>query len=793
MIRLQRGKTIVLIYDSSVSESVHEISDRLVSEHLAEKTQELSACSASGIISETFDGSEKIVSNSAVIFVTNEMLDEPDFREMIQNLPEEYRLIPVGWPRQIAMNTVPLRLADINFVIPNEYLYENIRDSLLTDPHFYSVRNQLMMKLNQWKQSASDAHLLADRKTIEQYRTLISGKLTQEHDSYLKKQLREILAYLDASMNYSRRIRRAAVLRWTFRILLIIASLAALIVFYPRINRASKRNTSSSISDSVYADVINTVLDTEVITNQYDSGDHRYTAYRRITESLNRVWPLSPLGFNYLPQITDVSAPSGSQYVWTADDSGTVSVWNTFTGERTEKYRPVRNALCALAVSSDQATAVTIDDTGMIFLFQDSSWQKTDLITKADLSQVQCQCTDSVFIIYDGKTIELYAIENDHAVLEQEIVSEQIFAAELSDSGDVCYAASENDRLAIHQNTDSLAADLPVSDVLLCGLFGSDAVLCLKNGQVYHITDGETDILPLHLEEPAALIPVSDSVILYHDRKLGTHFYDIRDRYDYGQFFDRIESFDSISADQDLVLFRTAEMIIPFSLEDILPADEIHTADITEVFDSHTAECSEGKVSKARITDHGVIVLDSSLSDRGYIMMDPAGYLSDDTGYVINEYYDGIPETYSIFEESTFYGVDGVPTVIGLRFTAANELNEHDFNYVLVGMDNGTFTEYGIDNDTAGVFLTSRAEIPSRSAITSVSVYGNGYLLEDETGRTWSVRSGVNSETVTGAYAVLKEKLRCAMPKQIIQQLSDATAEGLDLKTYPGSDGKGWK
>ena len=793
MIGLNGQKTILMIYDSSVAETVHEISERIVSEHLAEKTQEYSERTVSGIISETYGGSEKIVSHSAVIFVANEMLYGSDLSDMIRILPEEYRLIPVGYPRQIAMNMVPPRLADINFVIPNEYLYENIRDSLLTDPHFYSVRNQLMMKLNQWNQSGSAAHLLTDRKTIEQYRILISSKLDQEHDLYLKKQLKEILDYLDASAKYSRRIRRSAVLRWSFRVLLILSSIIALTVFYPRINRASKRNTSSSVSDSIYADVINTVLDTEVITNQYNSDDHRHTAYRRIAESLNQVWPLSPLGSGYLPQITDMSAPSGSQYVWTADDSGLVSIWDTFTGERTEKYKPARNPLYALAVSAGQTSAVTVDNTGMIFLFRENSWQKTDLFTKADPGQAQCQCADSAFIIYDDKTIEFYALEDGLAVLKNEIVSDRIFQAELTDSGNLCYAASENGRLAIHTSPDLITTDFQASDVLLCAFWNADVVLCLKNGQVYHVKDGTAGKIPLCLKDPAALMPVSDSVILYHDRQQGTHFYDIRDMYDYGQFFGWIEDFSSIRVCRDLVLFDTEDMIIPFTLRDILPADDVQTAEITEVFDSRISECSEGRVTKARITDHGLIVLESDLSDRGYIIMDPAGYMNNDSGYVINEYAEEIPEKYHEYEESTFYDVDGIPTVIGLRSAAASELNEHDFTYLLIGMDNGTFAEYGIDNDTAGIFPTAQTELPSRSAIVSISVSGNRYLLQDETGSTWSVRSGINSQTVSGLYAVLKDKLRCAMPKQIIRQLSDDTVKGLDLKTCPGSDGKGWK
>ncbi len=779
-----------MIYDMSASESVQNTADRLCSQHIAEKTQLPVSESDSGIRTEYFDGAEEVVHDSAVIFVSDAMLYAPDFDAMIRELPEDTRLIPVGYPRQIAMSQVPLRLADINFIIPNEHLFENIQDSLLTDPHFYTVKNQLMLKCSQWNQSGSDAHLLADSRVIEQYRQLIYTRNSRETDPYLKKQLREILVYLDASMEYSRRIRRSAILRWSFRILLTAVSIAVLIRLFPQINRAEKRNTSSLTGDSVYADVYNAVLDTEVITNQYNSDDHRYAGHLKIAATLNQTWPYTPIAYTEMKQIRAFCAPGGTQYVWTADDSGMVCIWDTATGEKTAKYKADQNALCTLAVSDSQETAAALNEAGEIRIFHHDSWQKTGLTAAADPLRAQIQCTDSGFIIYDAKTIEIYAFENDTAVLKDTKTSEQILQAEWTDDR-LYYVSSENGRMTVSSGSQAASTDFRAEDILLCSLFGGDVYICLKNGQVYSVREGTTAMIPLHLEDPSALIPVSDTVLLYHDRQLGTHFYDVRDQYDYGQFFSRTEQFTDIQAGRDLVLFRTEEMIIPYALADILPAENTQTAEITEVFDSSSSRCAEGKVFGAKITDHGLIVLESELAESGSILMDPAGYIQNNAGYIVNAYYEGTPELYSIYEGKTFYQTDGVPSVIGVRFCAANELNDHDYTYILIGMDNGTFAEFGINNTNAGICLTSWAEIPSRSAVTSISVSADRYLLQDETGSTWSVRSGFNTVTVSGIYSAMKDKLHCALPEEIIKELSRATIEGLDPQTW--RSGKGWK
>lgn len=787
MIKLNGRKVITIIYDESVSETVREISDRLQSEHLSEKKPETPPVSDSGFITECHVGLDDIADNSAVIFVTNDLLENSHYRDAIQDIPEDYRLIPVGYPRQITMSHVPPRLADINFVIPNDYLFENIRDSLTTDPAFYSLKNQLILKMNQWKQSKSDAHLLTDRKDITRYREQFTDRYAREHDRYFRNQITEILEYLDASMKYSRRIQLSAILRWSFRLLLVVLSIVLLTELYPRINRAEKRNTSASVNDAVYGELYNALFDIESVTSPYHSADDQLSAYNRLLENLNHAWPLSPLASDDFSAVTDAAA----QYVWTADKQGTICIWDAFTGNQTEKHSITDCALQTLSVSDSQETAAAVDENGEIYLLSDRSWNDTGIRTAAKPADLQCSAGEGRFIIYDSTVLETYTTEDQTAVLDNNLQAEHILSAALTDNGELCWAELSAGKLIVHNGTKTVQTEIDAADVSLCTCRNTDAAVCLKNGQVYYISGGEISQIPLMLKDPSFLMPVGRSVILYHDRILGTHFYDVKDCYDYGQFFQRKEDIRNIWPGNDLIMFDTGYMIIPFTLKDILPADESELPAVTEVFSTQESKCEEGLVSKAEITDHHLIVLESSLAESGAVVLDPAGFITNNAGYINHGYEDGLPDRYSFFEASTFYRVNGIPETIGVRYEAANELNDHDFSYILIGMDNGTFAEFGIDNSGGAIYLTALTQIPSHSAVVSINVTDNGYLLEDETGRFWPAYSGINLQTESGVYRLMSEKIHCAIPEDILDELSDETVRGLKLQPYQGSRGKG--
>ena len=55
---------------------------------------------------------------------------------------------------------LPRRVQEINYILPDENMLVNLEDALLTDPSFYSLRNEVMLMHHMWENSGRDDSLL---------------------------------------------------------------------------------------------------------------------------------------------------------------------------------------------------------------------------------------------------------------------------------------------------------------------------------------------------------------------------------------------------------------------------------------------------------------------------------------------------------------------------------------------------------------------------------------------------------------------------------------------------------
>ena len=233
------GSKIALIYDPSQSDVAQQIMDWLQRDRRAELLSK-------GDGRADFRASINIASKAAIVLISDDAVENPGWQKAVREIDEASRIIPVGETANADYsdpNVIPKRVEEINFIRIDDHLLENVLDSLVTNPDFYALKNNLMSMTSAWEMTGeSDDFLIASfvraRRGLAQIRKKASG----ETDPYFIDQLERIVAFLRRSAKRSILNKLSAIwrnLKWAAAIVAAAVIVALLVILVPYLRRAN--------------------------------------------------------------------------------------------------------------------------------------------------------------------------------------------------------------------------------------------------------------------------------------------------------------------------------------------------------------------------------------------------------------------------------------------------------------------------------------------------------------------------------------------------------------------------
>ncbi len=761
----------------------------------------------SGFICRRFAALRKIAMDSAIVFVSDEATGNQNWKDYVRAVAETTRLIPVGGIENVNYNdknVLPKRIGEINFIRPDAYVRENILDSLFTDPAFYSLKNRLLLRYNCWKTSGSTSELLTDMREIRRAARIMHGRLEEEKDEHLRTQLQNILEYLSKSYQFARSVRKKNAGKWLRRGVLIASAAALMILFYKTVadfKRASLANLVSSISAQEIEPGNFAVQMAEALANPYVQPLSKKAAYTMLLEEMDKVWTQTPVGQNYKYDLNDAALPAGTRYIWTGDTGGRVLCWDTYTGSPTVKKDLSEAGIALIAVTPDGETLAAVDANGKLFTCSAGTWTDTGLVSGVSVATAEMKLAGDAILIYDGSKAEIYR-GGVRETPDLGVKDAEILAADLNSEGRLTAAGSADGVFFIAVWAPGSAADVKKYPEITASAYndadvlGSVAAVTDADGQLWKIENGAARRTGLVLPKAIEIKLVNGSTLVYHERDLGTGIYDLDEDFDYGGVLAGFSGITQLWATEEFIAAKTGFMITSAPIADVLRVTDAAAAEPRAVYDAkRCAPDKECLVKSAEITENGVIVLKITEPDTGEeidTILDPTLTLFNNAGHISPEDAAILPERYNRYETELFLA-DGTPTVVGLRFEPANELNDSDGCTLIVGCADGTFAEIWVDAENGLAMPTRIHKIPSRCAVKAVIETEDGYLIEDAAGRRWQCSSCVNMVTEKGYLAAIKAKLHSGVTISMKEAVSKELWRKLDLKVYPGGDGKEWK
>ncbi|MBR2836426.1 MAG: WD40 repeat domain-containing protein [Coriobacteriales bacterium] len=537
---------------------------------------------------------------------------------------------------------------------------------------------------------------------------------------------------------------------------------------------------------------------TEAITNPFSTEMAKKIAYEKYVAFMDKVWDQTPIGQNYKYTINDAAIPAGSRYIWTADSGGKALLWDTYTGQIESKQKLTDGELFCIAANS-LGNVAAMDSDGELYRGDGKGWQDTGVVSSVNPAAARLKMSDNTVLIYDRNTLEQYDAQtttllqntsSTFTVLDAGITAEGKTIVAASDNGNLLVGIWSEDDILNYIATGITVNNRPVSDIRRDVLIVTD-----DTGQVWKVTGTMTERIPLVLPQALALRFVNDYTVVYHERNIGTGLYDIDEFFDYRSVLSDFRALNNIYATEDMLLMMSESDCRPVSLEGILKKK---SASSETVYDSKNAtadlSATGGKgVESVEIADNGVITMKLQLANGPVTaMLDPAMILHNNSGHYAQEDVAVLPDDYLYYEDEPFMTY-GLPTVAGIRFVAANELNNTDYYYILVGCSDGSFFELALDTEKGTITKTCEHVIPSRTAITAIYQTKDGYMLKDAAGRYWECRTGINTISEKGIYESVKTKLHSGVTVQVKDLVSSEVWNTLGLSVYPGGDGEEWE
>ena len=742
---------------------------------------------------------ERIAEDSAVILISDDAVLDNEWQAAVRQLPENIRLIPVGGTENADYSNpevIPPQIEAINFIRMNENCCENIWDSLTIEKDFYQIKNTLLSNLHAWAFSnGSEAFLLSDIDTINAYLLILRKKWKKEKNPYIAEELSAIIKYLNTSLRYVKQLKRERIVNNIKRIGIIVAAVVAVVMFYKKADNAKRMRFAQTIlSVDTQAGLlpINAVKLVEGIVNSSFPDSVKPGLYNKLSEFLNSNWYNTPLGINYKWALNDAQVAEDEQYVWAVTGNGTVTKWDSYSGEIVEQAQVSSLPLNVFAASEGEEFFAAVDADGYILKRHiGEAWEKSE--KNYDIPFVQgCRLLcfgEQNSLIIAGTNGKLFYFETEPEInLIWEKQYERILCIELNEQGieAVVWQQDELYDLCIGPDGEESKTLIPITYDGICSMdiLNGTVLMSDENMQIVTWNKENPEVLStwgLVLSRPLLLRFFHENVIVYYDKNTGIHLYDLERKLDLGKIFRDVDAVSSIKVSQNTVLILRSDGVYHTeNVEILLPTDDLQDQDIYAIYTEKEA-VSDGKIKKASIENEYMIRVELHSEEGDMTLMLDGG----------SRYYIGRAQAdFSLVDEEsdTYYhkikpvNFTGKPAVIGIIDNGET---------LLAGGTDGAFFEIGFTEN--GDFLRgSQLQIPSHAAIVGIYQTEDFYYIEDETGTMWKARIGYDAFTEEGVIQAVKEKLHYAMDKSLLESISEDTVKKLELKWQPG-EGKEWE
>ncbi len=758
------------------------------------------AASSSNLNWYELKNDNRIDQDAAVVLVSNAAVMDERWQDLVRDIPEYVRLIPVSSTRNADYTDpemVPGKIREINYIRMGGRHLEDIWDSLTTEKGYYDIKNWILLNKNVWHFSKrSEDFLLSDGKKINEYLLLFQRKMKEEKNPYFQEEISEIICYLQVSRKYAKKLFRRKVMgyiRWAGAVAAAVITLITFIKINDYVQRARFANTIVSVGTHGEVAPVSAIKLIDGISNPLVSDLAKPELFNKLSEDLDMNWPNSLIGVNYGCALNDVRIEMDGRHIWSANGDGGVAKWDTYTGEVVWAERVSEQPLVALAISENEQLFVAMDFEGYLYKkYVGGTWKKSSKnydIPPHDQTKLTCTGEKNTAAVAGENGKILYFGLRDGFTLLWEGQYDKVFCIEINGRGLEVIAQRGECLYDLCVREDGGTDEMPIPVK-----WDKSCTMDMRNGMVV-MADQKNQIVTWSKEnfekvEPAGIVLslpthlcfVNNQTIAYHDRNMGTHLYDIKRRLDLGSVLENAVIVTSLSADSDLVMayFRDSGLWCSENIRALLPIDYINEDAEYETY-TEKEMSSAGRVRKVSVENEYIVrvVLEQDGEEIIYII---------DGG---SRYYVGTAQRdLSLVEEkgdNVFYFEDmpvyftGKPTVIGI--TGQGEV-------LLVGGSDGSFFEIKFTGDKS--FLRGcHFQIPSHAAVVAIYQSTDCYYLKDVTGTFWRTRIGYDALTQEGAVEAVKEKLHYAAGSDIYGTVSKETIKALNVKCLPDDDDDG--
>lgn len=749
-----------------------------------------------------FSGTDETAVSSAVVFLSDSATEDQAWKETVGSIPAGFRVIPVGGTVQIDYNNpevLPTRIQEINYISLDAAYLPNIMDALLIDPSFYSVKNDVLRMVDTWLLSQKDdSFLMPSMRKSQSYLRLFQAAASRARDPQVLQKEKAAQEFLRLSAKHALLRSVTDGLRYAKYLLYAVigaAVLAALLFVRSYINRAFYSEILLGIDTRSENYVVNAIKTAEGLTNPFVPLSSKRQYYTYLSDLLERNWPNSPLGMGlYKWALNDVTASDDPRCLLTANGKGQAVLWDTYTGEITEREYVSDEPLAAIAVSAGNARTA-IDGTGRVFYSEPrKAWHYSGIscpIVWTDAVRIMISDDGQSIAVIDQSQVFRLSVNESKISLQWSLSFDEIRAAALDEQGAIlCLAASRDGWFVseIDASGSETRFALPVTLHKICSadMTSGKAVFADEAGQVWIWQRIDPNTLlntGLLLTGPIALCISDGDYLVYHDRNAGTQLYDYRQSIPLADCLPYAYAVRRLELSDNLVIGFSGSMIYSEDISALLPVLEI-TEPVLRTFSEKENADSGTVVRSVSIENEYMIKLELMLDTGIIVMIDPSTRFFIGEAEKDDSLEDGFPEEYSYYSA---LGVNftGKPTVVGI-------VSEADT--VLIAAFDGSFYEVCIAED-GGALIASHTKVPSHSPIVRIHQTETCYYLEDAAGNLWQKRIGYKA--ARGNYSVLlseiRDKLHMSVDDELISRVSPQIAKALGLHRFSAPDGKEWE
>lgn len=787
-------KTVQLIFSDSNKEIALEIQKTFLNWGM-----EPCACDGNHLCFRT---KEKAYTDSAIVILSDEAVKDEEWQKAVRSVPRTFRMIPIGNTVDADYSNpdiIPTRIEEINSIRIDDALYDNIEDSLLTDPEIYSIKSDILSLIDRYKTSnQSESFLMTDRKKIRKYQEVIGEALKREKNGSVRKQYEKIEAYLEKSRINANIIFKNDLKRYIKNGIKVgFAVLVVVLVIIARqfMKRASIASMISSVNVDSQMASIRAIESIEALTNPFFPNESKSLMYRRLVDALDKNWENSPLGMNnYKWSLNDVAYAGDGDHLLAAEGDGSIVMWDVRTGQPIQRTKVSADPLACMAASNDCGFMICIDTKGKLYCSQvGGKWHDSGYIcdiefTDAVRVKLSEDCTRA--LAFDDKTVIILSLNNGTATEICKRKYSEIGDADFDEDGTAFIIKKQDSKWDIIKIVDEkkdelVFADISVNDICCPDLHGSTAAVFDREGQlvVYDSKLSGTGYKTgLVIGNPFAVAISEKGYCLYLDRNIGIRIYDYNRMLDIGDCLGFAFSANRIEVINDMAIAFAGGQIHSENIESLLPKDSVGA---DEGFKSYEGTYSEGKgiVKSVGIKNDYMIEMKLGLDKETTVVMDPSSRYFIGKGQRDERLMEGITNDYSYYS-GLFIHFTGEPTLVSII---------QDEDVVLIGGYDGSLYELYVDENGLAA-VSSHTQVPSHSPVVRVYQGQDSYLIQDKQGNLWTRRTGYKTlKSKDEMVSDVKNRIRMSVGEDLLNMISKETVNLLELKKAPGTDGKAWE